>query len=39
MPGSWTSTRVKAGRYRVEVLVTDVAGNRAKVKKTSVTVR
>jgi plastocyanin len=32
-------TRVKAGRYRVEVLVTDVAGNRAKVKKTSVTVR
>lgn len=32
-------TRVKAGRYTVEVLVTDVAGNRARLKKTSVTVR
>ena len=32
-------TGVKAGRYSVEVLVTDVAGNRARLKKTSVTVR
>ncbi|MDA0171199.1 plastocyanin/azurin family copper-binding protein [Solirubrobacter taibaiensis] len=32
-------TGVKAGRYSVEVLAIDVAGNRASLKKTSVTVR
>ena len=39
MPAFLDVTGVKAGRYSVEVLVTDVAGNRATLKKTSVTVR
>ena len=36
---SVTVKRARAGRYRVEVRATDIAGNRSTIKRTSITVR